>query len=132
MTHAPLHVAGDRAQGDGNFDATLGSDGIMEIVIRGVWSTAQADRFFIALMPLYLTCRTHHGTVRALIRVESVQIPTVAMHVRERILAMKMAGDRNAIVVASFLSRLQINRLASNDNFGLFTDAATARAWLLG
>ncbi len=84
-----------------------------------------------ALMPLYLTCRTHHGTVRALIRVGSVQMPSVALHVRDRILAMKMADDRNAIVVAGFLAKLQINRLASNRNFALFTDSATARAWLL-
>lgn len=127
-THA---VRGDVAGGDGDFGATLSADGVLHITIRGLWKTPQVDRFFAAIMPLYHASRARFGSVRALIEVETVQSPLVALHVRERTLAVKQAGDRNAIVVASFLSKLQITRLASTENFGVFTDAAVAREWLL-
>ena len=122
---------GDRAAGDGDFDAALADDGVFDITIRGFWTTDQVDRFFVAILPTYHEARARFRHVRALIRVESVQSPAVALHVRERTLAVKMAGDRNAIVIASFLSKLQITRLASTENFGVFTDDAVARAWLL-
>ena len=131
MIADPSERRGDRAAGDGDFVAALGADGVLDIAIRGMWSTHQVDRFFTAILPLYHRSRAAHGRVRALIRVETVQAPGVALHVRDRALAMKMRGDRNAVVVASFLSKLQITRLASTENFGLFTDPAVARDWLL-
>ncbi|WP_294335904.1 hypothetical protein [uncultured Sphingomonas sp.] len=50
---------------------------------------------------------------------------------RDRAMDLKQPGDRNAFVIASLMAKLQIKRLASRDNFGLFTDAAVARDWLL-
>lgn len=124
-------IFGDRVAGDGDFTAALAADGVFDITIRGLWSIHQVDRFFTAILPLHHLSRAQYRRVRALIRVETVQSPAVALYVRDRTLALKQAGDRNAVVVASFLSKLQITRLASSDNFALFTDAATARAWLL-
>ncbi|MFX8047632.1 hypothetical protein ABTK64_20165, partial [Acinetobacter baumannii] len=69
--------------------------------------------------------------VRHLVVVETVQSPAVALHVRERTLAHKRAGDRNAFVIATQLAKLQITRLATNNGFGLFTDRVSARQWLL-
>ncbi|HET9509840.1 MAG TPA: hypothetical protein VFO80_01710 [Sphingomonas sp.] len=126
---SPIH--GDRSAGDGNFTAAVADDGIFEIVIRGFWTEAQVDRFFVAILPLHHDCRLRFQRVRSLIRVEAVQSPAVALHVRDRAMALKQPGDRNAFVIASFLSKLQITRLASRDDFGLFTDAAVARDWLL-
>lgn len=123
---------GDRAAGDGDYTATLADDGVLDIAIRGHWTTTQVDRFFAAILPVYHRSRARFGRVRALIRVENVQSPGVALHVRDRALAVKVPGDRNAVVVASFLSKLQITRLASRDDFGLFTDETVARSWLLG
>lgn len=124
-------IHGDRAAGDGDFTATVADDGVFEVVIRGFWNVDQVDRFFVAILPLHHICRARFSHVRALIRVEAVQSPSVALHVRDRAMALKSPGDRNAFVIASFLSKLQITRLASRDDFGLFTDAAVARAWLL-
>ncbi|MES2339033.1 MAG: hypothetical protein V4537_13130 [Pseudomonadota bacterium] len=124
-------IHGDYAAGDGDFTAALTTDGVLDIAIRGVWTVQQVDRFFSAIMPLYHQSRAQFGTVRALILVQTVQSPTVALHVRDRTLALKMVGDRNAVVVASFLSKLQITRLATTENFGVFTDAGIAREWLL-
>lgn len=125
-------IRGDPAEADGDFDAALADDGVLDIVIRGFWTLPQVDRFFARLMPLYHAARARRGRVLALIRVETVQSPAVAMHVRDCAVALKLEGDRNAVVVASFLSKLQITRLATTENFGLFTDPATARAWLTG
>ncbi len=109
----------------------MAEDGILEIVIRGFWKEAQVDRFFVAILPLYQDCRLRFQCVRALIGVEVVQSPAVALHVRDRAMDLKQPGDRIAFVIASFLAKLQIKRLASRDDFGLFTDAAVARDWLL-
>ncbi len=125
----PIH--GDRSAGDGDFTAALADDGVFDITIRGFWTTDQVDRFFVAILPLYNESRARFSQVRALIRVESVQSPSVGMHVRDRTMALKQPGDRNAFVIASFLSKLQITRLASREDFGLFTDASVARDWLL-
>ncbi|MFD1788719.1 hypothetical protein ACFSC3_14210 [Sphingomonas floccifaciens] len=124
-------IHGDRSAGDGDFTAVLADDGVFDITIRGFWTTEQVDRFFVAILPMHHDCRERFRRVCAQIRIESVQSPSVALHVRDRALALKRPGDRNAFVFASFLSKLQITRLASNDDFGLFTDEATARAWLL-
>ncbi|KQN26295.1 hypothetical protein ASE86_09185 [Sphingomonas sp. Leaf33] len=124
----PIH--GDRAAGDGDFTAAIADDGVFEIVIRGFWTIDQVDRFYVAILPLHHICRARFSRVRALIRVEMVQSPSVALHVRDRAMALKRPGDRNAFVIASFLSKLQITRLASRDDFGLFTDAVVARDWL--
>lgn len=126
----PIH--GDRSAGDGDFTAALADDGVFDIVIRGFWTTDQVDRFFLAILPLYHASRARFSQVRALIRVEMLQSPSVALHVRDRALALKQPTDRNAFVIASFLSKFQITRLASREDFGLFTDETAAREWLLG
>lgn len=125
-------IRGDPAAGDGDYEAEVADDGVLDIVIRGFWSPPQVDRFFAALQPLHAEATARFARVLALIRVESVQSPSVALHVRDRALEMKRPGDRNAVVVASFLSQLQITRLATTVDFGLFTDPASARAWLIG
>ena len=116
--------------GDG-YALALDDAGILAATIRGVWTRDQVDALFAALVPLHSLARQTHGRVLALVRVESVQSPTVALHVRNRMLAIKQPGDRNAIVVGTMLSKLQIGRLATTENFGLFTNPAVARAWLL-
>jgi len=125
-------IHGDRASGDGDFSAALADDGVFEITIRGFWTIDQVDRFFVAILPLHHQARARFGRVRSLIRVETVQSPAVALHVRDRAAALKQPADRNGFVIASFLSKLQITRLASRDGFGLFTDVDAARTWLLG
>lgn len=124
-------IHGNRSAGDGDFSAALADDGVFDIIIRGFWTTEQVDRFFVAILPLHNEARARYANVRALIRVEMVQSPSVALHVRDGATALKQPGDRNAFVIASFLSKLQITRLASRDDFGLFTDVDAARAWLL-
>jgi len=100
-------------------------------VIRGLWTPGQVDRFFDATEQLRLSARAEHGRVLSLVIVQTVQPPAVALHVRNRTVTIKQPGDRNAFVVASFLSKLQIGRLASSDSSGLFSDPLAARRWLL-
>lgn len=124
-------IRGDLRAGDGNFDAAIGPDGIIGVTIRDVWTNAQVDRFFDATDPLRRAVRAAHDRVLQLVVVETVQPPAVALHVRNCTVAVKLPGDRNAFVVASQLSKLQITRLATTRNFGLFTDRLVARQWLL-
>lgn len=114
------------------YDADLSPPGILRMTIRGVWSTAEVDLFFAALRPLYAEARRRNGKVLSLTIVEAVQSPAIALHVRMHALALKRPGDRRAFVVGTFLSRLQIKRLATTEQFGLFTDRAAAESWLLG
>ena len=116
---------------DGDFDAAVSADGIVEVTIRGVWSAPQVDRFFATIAPLREEARRRRQAVLTLAIIESVQSPVVAAQVRSHVLSAKKPGDRNAFVVASQLSKFQIKRLASWNGFGLFTDEATARRWLL-
>jgi len=124
-------IAGDAARGDGDFDASLARDGVIDIAIRGVWTSRQVDGFFSAIEPLWELVRFSRGRVLALIVVETVQSPPIALQVRARTLAVKVPGDRNAFVVRSALSRLQINRLGGSSGFALFTNSPAARKWLL-
>ncbi len=122
-----------RIERDGSsegYSATLRSDGVLAVTIRGVWAADAVDMFFDAFAPLYAEARRRHGAVHTLTIVERVQSPAVALRVRDRSLLLKQPGDRRAFVVATFLSKLQIKRLGTNDAFGLFTDQASAEAWL--
>lgn len=112
-------------------DVGLRTDGILQITIRGVWTAAEVDTFFTTLRPLYAEARRRFKTARTLVLVEAVQSPAVAMHVRTQALAIKQPGDRRAFVVATFLSKIQIRRLATTEEFGLFTSSDAAEAWLL-
>lgn len=131
MSEQVYSVKGTSGLGDGDFDAAIAQDSVLEITIRGIWDCAQVDRFFAATEPMRLAVRAAHGRVLSLIKVELVQPPLVALHVRKHAIAVKHQQDRNAFVVTSLLSKLQIERLASNHQFGLFRDAPAARAWLL-
>lgn len=113
------------------YDAELTPRDILDLTIRGVWTKDEVDRFFAALTPLYREARRRSGTTRTLVIVETVQSPAIALHVSSHALALKQPGDRRAFVVASFLSKLQIRRLATTDAFGLFTDRSAAERWLL-
>ncbi|MGX9079629.1 hypothetical protein ACWTQY_27565, partial [Klebsiella pneumoniae] len=109
----PLAIRGDVNAGDGNFDAALGPDGIIGVTIRGLWTNQQVDRFFTATEPLRKAARASGNRALQLVMVETVQPPAVALHVRNCTVAVKLPGDRNAFVVASQLSKLQITRLAT-------------------
>ena len=112
-------------------DVDLRADGILQITIRGVWNAAEVDAFFATLRPFYADARRRFRIARTLVLVEAVQSPAVAMQVRTQALAIKQPGDRRAFVVATFLSKIQIRRLATTDEFGLFTSRDAAEAWLL-
>lgn len=128
MPNKPLRSPADMAIGH---TMRLADDGVLDINIHGVWTIEQTDRFFGELAPIHAAARARHGRVLALIVVGTVQAPLVALHVRNRAVAIKRPGDRNAVVVATFLSKLQITRVANGEDFGVFTDLATAREWLL-
>ena len=113
-----------------DFDILLDPEGILHIRIDGVWTRAEVDAFFAALVPYHATARTAHGRVLALVTIASIQSPLVALHVRDHALAIKRPGDRTAMVVATPLSKLQIKRIASTEGFGLFTEPEAALAWL--
>ncbi len=120
-----------RLESTTRYDCDLRASGVVEIVIRHVWTAAEVQAFFALLAPLYDEARRLHGSARILTIVEAVQSPGVAMHVRSQALALSRPGDKRAFVVATFLSKLQIRRLSVTDAFGLFTDRTTAERWLL-
>jgi len=120
----------ENSAGTGRYEADLRPDGLLAIIIRGVWSGEDVDDFFAALAPLYAEARRRHGRTLTLIVVEAVQSPAIAMRVRDHALALRRDGDRRAFVVATFLSKLQVKRLRTSEAFGLFTDRAAAEAWL--
>ena len=116
---------------EGLYTATLRPDGVLDVTIRTLWTVAQVDAFFVALSPVHAAARRRHGIVRVLVNVVTLQSPMVAMRVREHTLAIKAPSDRNAFVVATMLSKLQIRRLASISGFGVFTDRDAAECWLI-
>ncbi|MBB4153157.1 hypothetical protein GGQ80_001045 [Sphingomonas jinjuensis] len=89
-----------------DFDILLDPDGILHIRIDGVWTRAEVDAFFAALVPYHATARAAHGRVLTLVTVASIQSPLVALHVRDHALAIKGPRDRTAMVIATMLSKL--------------------------
>ncbi len=126
-----MQICDDRPGSGGRYVATLDDQGILTLAVRGLWSKEDADALFVSLTPLHAEARRRHGAVRMMIRIESVQSPLVAMHVRDHLLAIKSPGDRTAIVFHSILSKLQIGRFVTRTDTALFGDEAAARAWLL-
>lgn len=104
---------------------------IIDVHAHGVWSVAEVDAFFDALTPINAAMRVEHGRALQMMQIGAVQLPAVASHFRCRGIAMKRPGDRNALLFASVLSKLQVKRLATTENFAIFSDRAAAREWLL-
>ncbi len=126
-----MRIARESLSGSSSYEATLRPDGILEILIRGTWTVAEVDAFFVALGPLHDAGRRQFGAVRMLTIVEAVQPPLVALRVRHHSVTIKQARDRRAFVLFTALAKLQIKRLRTSEVLGLFTDRAAAEAWLL-
>lgn len=110
---------------------TPGDDGIITLQIGGFWTGEGLERLFTELRPIHEATRRRHGRVYMLAYISALQAPHIAMQGRAMAQAIKRPGDRNAIVTASILSKMQITRIGSNEGFGVFTDDAAARDWLL-
>jgi hypothetical protein len=112
------------------YRAALHSDGILYVEMFGLMSRADVDQYYPDLAPFDAAMRASHGRVRTLVDVQMVQPPGVAMYFRQKGISGLNPTDRCAFLVATMLSKLQIARLAIDENVGLFTDREKALAWL--
>jgi hypothetical protein len=132
MYGTKIEASDERPGSGGRFVMRLADDGVIDIHVRGFWSVAERDNFFGPLAVIHAAARSRFPHVLQLVRLESLQSPSVGIQFRAAALDMKRPGDRTAVVVATILSKLQIKRLGSdNKGFAVFTSADAARAWLL-
>jgi hypothetical protein len=109
-------------------------DGLIMIVGIGFWNEGCLDEHFATLRTLIARRRLSTPSVRGLVdlRASAVQRPSMIEGIRENAHSIWQPQDRVAIVVSSSLSKLQMNRLASDDTYRIFDSVGEALSWLEG
>jgi hypothetical protein len=107
--------------------------GIVQVVGRGSWTPAAADRHFAELEQLLLHAR--QGGLGALamidLRLAGEEGPETQARTAHWTRTLYRPGDRIAILVASCLQKSRMRRLTLAGDCQLFLSESAARAWLL-
>ena len=102
------------------------------MAISGILSVEEADRLTAELVANASTARRRFGSFRFLVDArESLVQPTATMsRFKSPDEVLEGPDDRYAIVLGSMLSKMQTDRLTSDDRMKSFLSVDSAEAWL--
>jgi hypothetical protein len=108
-------------------------NGLLLCTMEGFLSLADVDQYAKDLHRFAEKVRKQAGRVRLLI--DARQVPVLSAEVTEAFgkvpLVMSAPSDRLAIIVGTYLNRLQAKRLLEDEQEKVFQDVEEGRQWLL-
>lgn len=111
---------------EGTFAIKVDGDGIVRVVLAGMWSMETVARYSTAISHAHQQCRQAHGRVREI--TDSRDMPIQSQEIAAAMVGATrfQSGDRLAIIVASALARIATRgHLERQQAEGIFSEGCT-------
>jgi hypothetical protein len=107
--------------------------GIIRVTGRGLWSPDLIDAHFAELREQVERIRRHGDDLLVLVDLiaADVQPAATAERIKANTRNLYRVGDRVAVIVGSFLAKMQLRRTLAPDIHEVFVSANAAMTWLM-